>query len=215
MQTQEFPITWNDIRGTGKNIIGILSGTDVGGGVIILGAHYDSISYSFDDSSAFAPGANDDASGMAALLEVARIMSQRPHRATVIFIAFSAEEIQRAGSKAFVEDYLRAEGGNFDVTAMLNMDIIGSSTGPDGDVNDDEIRLFSADPNESPSRQLARSLNLIATRLAPNMKIIVQEGVDRAGRYSDHMSFSDAGYLGALHRSAGGCQPPAQRPRHD
>ncbi|MFN8448135.1 MAG: M20/M25/M40 family metallo-hydrolase [Anaerolineae bacterium] len=194
VQTQEFPITWNDVQSTGRNIIGILSGTDVGGGVIILGAHYDSISYSFDDSSAFAPGANDDASGMAALLEVARIMSQRPHRATVIFIAFSAEEIQRAGSKAFVEGYLSAEGSNFDVTAMLNMDIIGSSTGPDGDVNDDEIRLFSADPNASPSRQLARSLNLIAARLAPNMKIIVQDGVDRAGRYSDHMSFSDAGY---------------------
>jgi hypothetical protein len=111
-----------------------------------------------------------------------------------MFVAFSAEEIQRAGSLAFVEDYLRADGSSFDVTAMLNMDIIGSSTAPDGAVNDHEIRLFSAEPNESRSRQLARALNLIGIRLAPEMKIIVQDTIDRPGRYSDHISFSDASY---------------------
>jgi hypothetical protein len=121
-------------------------------------------------------------------------MSQRRHRATIMFVAFSAEEIDRIGSEAFVEDYLRAEGSSFDVTAMLNMDIIGSSTGTDGGVNDKEVRLYSAEPNESRSRQLARALNLIGVRLYPEMKIIVQDTVDREGRYSDHISFSDAGY---------------------
>jgi hypothetical protein len=190
--THEFPINWDDTRSTGKNIIGILSGTQVGGGVIVLAAHYDSISYNFDDSSAYAPGANDNASGVAALLEIARIMSQRRHRATIMFIAFSAEEIQRTGSKAFVEDYLTAN--NIDVEAVLNIDDVGSSTSPDGAINDDEIRIFSAEPNESNSRQLARSLNLIAARLAPQMTLVVQDAVDRQGRYGDHMSFSDAGY---------------------
>ncbi|MCC6805639.1 MAG: M20/M25/M40 family metallo-hydrolase [Anaerolineae bacterium] len=190
--THEFPINWDSTQSTGRNIIGILSGTQVGGGVIVLAAHYDSISYNFDDSSAFAPGANDNASGMAALLEIARIMSQRRHRATVMFIAFSAEEIQRTGSKAFVEDYLTAN--NIQVSAMINMDDVGSSTSPEGAVNDNEIRIFSAEPNESNSRQLARTLNLIAARLAPDMKVVVQETVDRPGRYGDHMSFSDQDY---------------------
>lgn len=190
--TQDFPVEWNGLSATDTNIIGILQGTEVGSGVIVLSAHYDSINYNFDDPNGYAPGANDDASGVAALIEIARIMSQRRHRATVMFIAFAAEEIQRKGSIAFVSDYVKNQ--NIPVTAMIDMDIIGSSTGPDGSINDRQIRLFSADPNESRSRQLARSLNLIASRLAPNMEILVQDTVDRPGRYSDHMSFSDAGY---------------------
>jgi hypothetical protein len=191
--TNDFPINFDDTQSTGRNIIGVLQGSQVGGGVIILGAHYDSISYNFTDSAAYAPGADDDASGIAALLEIARIMSQHRHRATIMFVAFSAEEIQRAGSKAFVSGYLQTNP-NIIVNAMLNMDIIGSNTGPDGDINDREIRVFSADNNDSRSRQLARALNLISVRLSPNMKIVVQSAVDRQGRYSDHMSFSDAGY---------------------
>ena len=191
--TNDFPINFDDQQSTGRNIIGVLQGSQVGGGVIILGAHYDSISYNFTDSAAYAPGADDDASGIAALLEIARIMSQHRHRATIMFVAFSAEEIQRVGSKAFVSGYLQANP-NINVNAMLNMDIIGSSTGPDGDVNDKELRVFSADNNDSRSRQLARALNLISVRLSPQMKIVVQAAVDRQGRYGDHMSFSDAGY---------------------
>jgi Peptidase family M28 len=190
--TDDFPIDWAKVHSTGTNIIGVLQGTEIGGGVIVLSAHYDSINYNFDDPNGYAPGANDDASGMAALIEIARIMSQRRHRATVMFIAFSAEEIQRKGSIAFVNDYIKAK--NISVTAMLDMDIIGSSTGPDGSIDDRRLRIFSADPNESRSRQLARSLNLIASRLAPDMEVVVQNSVDREGRYSDHMSFSDAGY---------------------
>lgn len=193
VNVQEFPINFDGTQSVGKNIIGIMPGTDVGGGVIILGAHYDSISYNFTDSAAFAPGANDNGSGVAALLEIARILSQRPHRATIIFVAFSAEEIQRAGSIAFVEGYLRANS-SMDVTAMINMDIIGSSTGPDLSINDSELRLYSAPPNDSRSRQLARELNLIAKYHALDMRLVVQDAVDREGRYSDHISFSDAGY---------------------
>lgn len=190
--TNDFPINFDDTQSTGRNIIGVLQGSDVGGGVIVIGAHYDSISYNFTSSAAYAPGADDDASGIAALLEIARIMSQHHHRATIIFVAFSAEEIQRTGSKAFVTDYLQAKGIN--INAMLNMDIIGSNTGPDGSINDKEIRVFSAGDNSSRSRQLARALNLISVRLSPQMNIVVQDTVDRQGRYGDHMSFSDAGY---------------------
>jgi hypothetical protein len=110
-----------------------------------------------------------------------------------MFAAFSAEETQRAGSLAFVEGYLQANP-DIDVRAMINLDIIGSSTGSDLAINEDEIRLYSAAPNESRSRQLARALNLIAKYHAMDMRIVVQDSIDREGRYSDHMSFSDAGY---------------------
>ncbi len=192
VQTQEFEIDWADQTSTGKNIIGVLQGTEVGRGVIVIGAHYDSISVDFNNGNSYAPGADDNATGVAALIEMARIMSQRRHRATIIFVAFSAEEIQRKGSIAFVNDYIRAR--NIPVNAMINMDIIGSQTGSDGSINNRQIRMYSADSNDSKSRQLAREIHLIGSRLAPDMEIDMQPAVDRAGRYSDHMSFSDMGY---------------------
>ncbi|MDX2162275.1 MAG: M20/M25/M40 family metallo-hydrolase [bacterium] len=186
-----FPVEWGGVRSEGRNIVGVIPGTETGAGILVICAHYDSISIAFDDGSAYAPGANDNGSGVAALLEMARIMSRQPQRATVMFVAFSAEEIQRAGSLAFVQDYVLAE--NLDVNWTINMDIIGSSTGPDGSINDREIRLFSAEPNESGSRVLARNLQFMARRHAPDMAIILQPQGDREGRYSDHLSFSDAG----------------------
>lgn len=189
---QEFPVEWAGVRSTGRNIIGVLSGTEAGAGVIVVGAHYDSISVERDSGTVPAPGANDNATGVAALLEIARIMSQRQPRATVLFIAFGAEEIQRVGSMAFVNDYLRPN--NIAIDAMLNMDIIGSSTGPNGAVIDDQIRVFSAEPNTSPSRNLARAINLIASRHIPMMSTSIESTGDRQGRYSDHLSFSDAGF---------------------
>jgi hypothetical protein len=188
----EFPVEWGDVSSIGRNIIGVIQGRETGGGIILIGAHYDSISISVEDGNAFSPGANDNGSGIAALIEIARIMSRRQPRATVMFVAFGAEEIGRVGSIAFVNEYLIPN--NIAIDAMLNLDIIGSSTGPDGSINDRELRVFSADPNDSPSRQLARELQIIARRHSPEMAISMQATVDREGRYSDHMSFSDAGY---------------------
>lgn len=192
LQPQEFSIEFGGINTIGRNIVGVLQGTETGAGIILLGAHYDSITRDFENGSVNAPGANDNASGVAALLEIARVMSQRPHRATVMFVAFNAEEIQRKGSTSFVNDYLRAN--DIQIDAMINMDIIGSSTNSVGAVNDNTIRLFSAEPNESASRHLARTINLLGARLVPEMTIAVESTADRPGRYGDHMSFSDAGF---------------------
>lgn len=190
--THEFPVNWGDTQLTGVNVVGYIQGTETGRGVIVIGAHYDSISVDSQDGNAYAPGANDNASGVAALIEIARVMSQRPHRSTIMFVAFGAEEVRRQGSIAFVKDYV--QGQNIDVRYMINMDIIGSSQGANGAVNDDEIRLFSADPNDSASRVLARNLNLCASLYVPNMRIRVEQAQDREGRYSDHISFYEAGY---------------------
>ncbi|MFN8529146.1 MAG: M20/M25/M40 family metallo-hydrolase [Anaerolineae bacterium] len=187
-----FDIDWGGVQSQGRNIIGVIPGTETGAGILVVAAHYDSISVAWDDGNAYAPGANDDASGIAALIEIARIMSQRQHRASIMFVAFSAEEIQRLGSIQFVHDYI--VGQNLDVNWMINMDIVGSSTGPDGSINDREIRVFSdPDSTKSDSRALAREAQLIARRHSPDMAIVLQATVDRDGRYGDHMSFSDAG----------------------
>ncbi|MFN8373327.1 MAG: M20/M25/M40 family metallo-hydrolase [Anaerolineae bacterium] len=189
---QPFDFTYNNQPYPGYNVIGIINGTETGAGVIVVGAHYDSISFDFQNSLANAPGANDDASGIAALIEMARVMAMRPHRQTLIFVAFGAEEIGRLGSQAFVEGYVQAY--NLPLMAMINMDIIGSSTGADGQYNDRQVRMFSAGPNESLSRQLARGLDLVDNIYVSEMDVIVQDGEDRPGRYGDHMSFSEVGY---------------------
>jgi hypothetical protein len=186
---QPFDVTFEGQNYTANNIVGILNGTEIGASVIVLGAHYDSISFDFANSIANAPGANDNASGVAALLEIARVMAQRPHRQTIIFVAFSAEEVGRLGSQAFVHDYILAN--NLPVSAMLNMDIIGSSMGADGQYNDRQIRLFSIGPNNSPSRQLARTIDLFDVIYVPDMDIVLEDAEDRLGRYSDHMSFTE------------------------
>jgi Peptidase family M28 len=189
---QPFSVTWAGVDSQAQNIIAFLSGTENGAGTILVGAHYDSTSIDFDSGSAYAPGANDNGSGVAALIEMARILSTRPHRTSIIFVAFSAEEIQRRGSIAFINDYMLPR--QIDLNAMINMDIIGSQTGADGSMDDRNLRLFSAGPNDSPSRQLAREIELIALKHVPNMTIQLQDGIDRSNRYGDHQSFSDVGY---------------------
>lgn len=188
---QPFTATWNGVATSQYNIIGIIPGRAIDGGIIVLGAHYDSISLDPLDAEYYAPGANDNASGVAALIEIARIMSAEQQRATVMFVAFGAEEIGRVGSIEFVR-WLQQR--NIRVDAMLNMDIIGSQTGPNGENAGNRMRVFSAGPNESKSRQLARAVYLIDYNLIPNMEILVQDAGDREGRYSDHLSFSEVGF---------------------
>ncbi|MBL8154744.1 MAG: M20/M25/M40 family metallo-hydrolase [Anaerolineae bacterium] len=191
VQEHTFPLTWDGVDTIQRNVFGYIPGRDIGGGVLVIGAHYDSIMRVQADSMTYAPGANDNASGMAGLIEIARVLASRPHRASIIVVALGAEEIGRVGSIEFVK-FLQSRG--IAVDAMLNMDIIGSSTGPNGEVDDRTMRVFSAGPDNSPSRQLARAINLIDQNMVPNMELLIQDTVDRQGRYGDHMSFSEAGF---------------------
>lgn len=196
LNDNSFNVTWAGLESVQSNIVGIIPGTAVGGGVIVIGAHYDSVSIDPNDAAYPAPGANDNGSGVAALIEIARVLSVRQHRATILFVAFGAEEIGRQGSLAFVQ-FLRNQQDPIQVDAMLNMDIIGSQTGANGEIDDRRIRLFSVGPNEgSPSRQLARNIDLIDQQLDAPLDVVVQDSDtgDRARRYSDHLSFSEAGF---------------------
>ncbi len=201
-----FTITWEEIRSIQQNVVATLQGIESGAGVIIVGAHYDATAID-TNPRLLAPGANDNATGVAALLELARLMHQTPHRATIIFVAFSAEEIGRIGSIHFVDEYLDAY--NIDVRAVLNLDTIGNIKGPGTEVNDRQIRVFSDEQDDSPSRQLSRVLNLIATTYVPDLQVAVQAASDREGRWGDHMSFTARGYPAV--RLVEGIQDPTRQ----
>lgn len=190
--TQPFQYDWNGFTVQADNVIAIFPGTEIGAGVILIGAHYDSITRDWTNGATLAPGANDNASGIAALLEIAHIMSRRSHRATLIFVAFSAEETGKQGSQTFVTAYIRQQA--IDVRAMINLDIIGSPWGANGESNMRFVRLFSAESNESPSRQLARQLGLVVRTYVPEADLVLQSAEERRGRWGDHQSFSGAGY---------------------
>lgn len=187
-----FDLTYNEKTTRQENIVAVIRGTQAGASTLVVGAHYDSIALNFDDDTAFAPGANDNGTGVAAVIELARIMSQRQHRSTIIFVLFSAEEIGRVGSKAFVQYLL---GNNIDLVGMINVDSIGNANDRQGNLANEELRVFSVGPNDtSPSRQMARTSEFLSFTHGMNMKLIVEDTIDREGRYGDHFSFSEVEY---------------------
>lgn len=187
-----FQAGYNDKISTQQNIIGILQGTDQNAGVVLIGAHYDSRNDDLDDAVGPSYGADDNGSGVAATIELARILSQRPHRSTIIFALFSAEEVGRQGSKAFVQDYILRY--DIPLIGMINLDTIGSWNAPDGTIVNTKIRAFSAGPNDSQARQLARMANFFSYYHALSLAIEVQDRMDREGRFGDHESFTEANY---------------------
>jgi hypothetical protein len=124
------------------NVVATLPGTDLAARerIFVVGGHYDSRASDALDASGRAPGANDDASGVAAVMEMACVMARREFDATLVFIAFAGEEQGLLGSTAWAEqagrDGLRVEG-------MITNDIIGSPVGDDGQRNDRQVRLFA------------------------------------------------------------------------
>ena len=119
-------------------------------------------------------------------------MSRARYKGTVMFALFSAEEWNRQGSKAFAA-WLREDGA--DLIGMVNLDTIGNVHDRGGRVNDREMRVFSAGPNESSeSRRLARMVNFIAHNSDSRLDLVVQDAIDRENRYGDHFSFSELGF---------------------
>lgn len=171
----------------------IINGNEANAGIVILGAHYDTVNDANPANPDLTqPGANDNASGVAAMLEIARIMSQSPHRATLIFVFFSGEELGRFGSQAYLQDYIQQYGLQQAVRVMINLDTIGSPTHPDG-YFDGEMRVFSAGPTGSPSRQMARMVEFGARYFLADIRVNIENRLDRPSRWGDHQTFSDVG----------------------
>lgn len=182
-----FPLAYNGLQTTQRNIVATLPGSDPSAGIVVVGAHYDSRTVDLTDAASPAPGADDNATGVAALLEMARLLAEMTPRATIVFVAFSAEEVGVVGSTHYVEAAL--ERGD-DIRAMFALDIVGNAAGEAGE---GAIRAFSAPPGDSSSRQLARYVDLQAQAYFSGFEVQVQPTLDRPGRYSDHKPFSDAG----------------------
>ncbi len=138
-----------------------------------------------------APGACDDASGVAATMELARIMSQYEFDKTLVFIAFAGEEEGLVGSTLEAEK-MKAE--KVDIEAVLNNDIIGTDVSGNGRSDSSSVAIYSDDVLDSPAQSLARYIKLIGERYMPSMKVNINFMEDRLGRGGDHTPFRQEGY---------------------
>ncbi len=201
----------NDRAPAGVNVVdvlGVQKGSDPGRVVIVMG-HIDSRVRDVMDFTADAPGANDDASGVALVLEAARILSREKLQATVIYAALSGEEQGLFGGTLLAET-AKARGWN--VSAVLNNDIVGNTIGQDGNRVADHVRVFSEGIRESeamegqtarradggeddgPSRALAKAIHGVAGRMPGGLDVFVVRRFDRFGRGGDHSPFLKLGY---------------------
>lgn len=185
VEVDEFPVNQGGVVYNQQNIVATLQGTGAHPGVIVIAAHYDSRSIDPLSGTSYSPGANDNGSGVAAMLETARVLSSREWSQTIIFVAFAAEEQSRLGSTHFVTERL-LEGWRID--GMMSLDIVGGRPGIP-----QSVRLFSPGPEGSPPRQLARYMNFVGNLYLPEFPYTLIDAEDRDGRYSDHISFLQAG----------------------
>jgi hypothetical protein len=147
-----------------------------------------------------APGVTDDGSGTAAVMELARVMSQHRFENTIVFIAFAAEEIGLSGSQAYAA---MAKEKGMRIEAVLNNDIIGSDVAGNGRSAGSVLRVFAAPPEDSPSRELGRYLKQVAERYVPSMHVEMVFRRDRFLRGGDHTPFVNRGYAAVRLTSAG------------
>ncbi|MFJ8828647.1 M20/M25/M40 family metallo-hydrolase [Micromonospora aurantiaca] len=191
------------------NVVATVRGDVTPERVYVITGHYDSRATDVMDAVSDAPGADDDASGVAVVMELARVLSTRRTEATIVLAAVAAEEQGLYGS-AYLAAQLKAAGA--DVQAMFSNDIVGSSTADDGSRDPRTVRLFAegvptaetpaeasvrqsvGGENDSPSRQLARFVTDVAENSATGMGVRVIYRRDRYLRGSDHISFLREGW---------------------
>lgn len=170
-------------------------------------AHYDSRASDPNDATGDAPGANDDGSGVAVLLELSRILAARQLDATVVLMATAGEEQGLVGARAHAVAQQRAGA---DIRGVLNLDIVGDPRMPEGAPRDREIRLFSeglpAAPtdlaalrttggeHDSSSRQLARHVAMLAQWHSARVRPMLVFRPDRFARGGDHTPFNELGW---------------------
>ena len=167
----------------------------------VVSGHYDSMCTSPTDEKCDAPGANDDASGVAAVLEMARVMSKRKFDATIIFMAVAGEEQSLLGSTYFAE---QARQKSLNIEAMFTNDIIGNSLSMNGvfsegvPSNETEaeanVRRGVGGENDSASRQLARFIKQAGEAYVPAMNVVMVYRRDRYLRGGDHIPFLERGF---------------------
>jgi Zn-dependent M28 family amino/carboxypeptidase len=191
------------------NVVVIQRGTADPDRVVIVQGHYDSRASDAMNATIDAPGANDDASGVAAALESARVLSQHRFDGTIVYAALAGEEQGLHGGEILAK-HAKAQGWR--VEGVLNNDIVGNSRGITGLVENTTARVFgpgipatapaaelrrllySGGELDVPSRQLARYVVRTAERYVPTMRMQMIYRLDRFGRGGDHTPFFNAGF---------------------
>jgi Zn-dependent M28 family amino/carboxypeptidase len=191
------------------DIVAIQRGTTDPNRVIVISGHMDSRVTDVQNFTSDAPGANDDASGSAAVIEAARVLSKHKFPATLVFAVLAGEEQGLYGGHVLA-DYATKHGWH--VEADLNNDIVGNSEGINGVRETTRVRVFSegtksvetaaeADKRrynggevDSPSRQLARFMDGLADRYLGNFKVSMVYRTDRFGRGGDQTEMLKAGF---------------------
>jgi hypothetical protein len=197
---------------TVTNVVATLRGSSSPDRVYVVSGHYDSRVTDVLNATSDAPGADDDASGVAAVLDMARVMASRSPESTIVFAAVAAEEQGLFGSDHLAKQ-LKAAGA--DVQGMFTNDIVGSSTAADGTTAPHVVRLFAegvpttetpdqaatrqsvGGENDSQSRQLARFVLDVADNSATDMSVELICRRDRYLRGGDHISFLRQGFPAA------------------
>ena len=194
-----------------KNVVATLKGTDPNDDrIIIISAHLDSRAALDYDNTGFAPGANDDGSGVATILELVRIMSTRKFSATIVFMAVSGEEHGLYGAKYMAA---KTKQEKWNIIAMLNNDMIGNSGSSETLLNDNmrvrvfsegvpafeteqmaSLRKYTSGENDSKARQLARYIKETGERYVEQLNVTLVLRNDRFGRGGDHSPFCQEGF---------------------
>jgi len=167
--------------------------------VVVMTGHYDSCVCSAGgsfDSTSTAPGADDDGSGTSAVVELARVFAKRYPKglsSSVIFAAVAAEEQGLYGSRQLAE---RLHEQGYKVIAGMTDDIVGNTTAEDGSTDSTSMRIFAADPDNSPSRELGRYVWALDRVYLPNFEVLPVWRLDRIGRGGDHEPYVTLGDAG-------------------
>jgi Zn-dependent M28 family amino/carboxypeptidase len=193
------------------NVVATLRGTQAQAQArtYVVSGHYDSMCSSPTDATCDAPGANDDASGTAAVLEMARVMARRECDATIVFMAVAGEEQGLVGATYFAE---QAKQRNVDIEAMFTNDIVGNTVGGNGVRDPRTVRVFAegvpsneaeseattrrsvGGENDSPARQLARFIKEVGATYMPGFNVWLIYRRDRYLRGGDHIPFLERGF---------------------
>lgn len=194
-----------------KNVMAVLPGTDPNDKrMLMVSGHYDSRVTDVMNIKDFAPGANDDASGVAAVMEMCRVMSKYQFRTTLVFVAFVGEEQGLYGAANLAK---RAKSEGWDVHLLMNNDIVGNSYGMETDIKDNKsVRVFSegvaaaetkeqaaarqsaGTENDGNARQAARYIKEVAERYVDQLEVKLIYRRDRYLRGGDHTPFSQQGF---------------------
>ena len=193
------------------NVIARLAGTNPNDPrIIVISGHLDSRNKDVMDAAGAAPGANDDGSGVALVLELARILASTEFPATLLFVAFTGEEQGLKGA-TYLADKAKAE--SWKIEAVLNNDIVGNSSSSETNISNNTVmRVFSEtiplaedergatlrrsinSDNDSPSRQLARYIKELGERYVDQMEVKLIYRNDRFLRGGDQTPFMKNGF---------------------